>query len=136
MTKRPTTEHNRQGPGVRRLAAAALAPLLLAASPAPPATLVLDCYVIQSDNVGLGQFVRHLEVDRARNVVSIADGMRGGAPRFVGNGRVVTLDAERLVYDFASTSSAGRTEIDRRSGAFLYRDGRTVLSGTCQTSQL
>ena len=114
----------------------ALLPALLAAAPAPPAGLVLDCYVEQTGRLGLGPFVRHLQVDPERGVVSIADGLRGGAPQFLGNGRLIALDPARLVFDFASTASAGRTTIDRRSGAFRYEDGRIVITGTCQESTL
>ncbi len=114
------------------LAAFALAPLLLAAGPSKAPDLVVDCYLVQSSSVGLGQFVRHLRVQPSRGVVSVSDGLRGGAPRFLGDGRLVTFDADRLVFDFASAGSSGRTEIDRRSGAFRYGDGRTVIQGTCQ----
>ncbi|MDP9096397.1 MAG: hypothetical protein M3N26_07605 [Pseudomonadota bacterium] len=120
---------------VRRGTLALAIPLLLSAAP-PQAALALDCYVTQSDSLGLGPFVRHLDVIPERRVVTIADGLHGATPRFVGNGRLITLDADRLVFDFASTRSAGRTEIDRRSGAFRYLDGRVVLSGTCQASSL
>ncbi len=119
-----------------RFARLALAGLpLIAAAPAPP-LVVLDCYLVQSGSSGLGQFVRHLEINQSRAVVAIADGIGGGPPRFVGNGRLVSLDADHVIYDFASQSSAGRTEIDRRSGAFIYRDGRTVISGSCQAPSL
>lgn len=113
-----------------------LAPAILAAAPAQPANLVLNCYLVETGRLGLGQFVRHLEVRPARSLVVIADGLRGGPPRWVGNGHLVALDANRLVYDFASSLSAGRTEIDRRSGAFHYSDGRTAITGTCQPSGL
>ena len=113
-----------------------LAPTLLVAAPTRQPNLVLDCYVTQSSQPGLGQFVRHLEVRPARALVVIADGLRGGPLRWVGNGRLVFLDASRVVYDFASANSAGRTEIDRRSGAFSYSDGRNVISGTCEQSNL
>ncbi len=144
---------------MRRLWLLALAPVLLSAAPprdvgdsvpprdagssVPPrdaagaAEFVLDCYLDQSGQLGIGQFVRHLQVYPGRGIVSIADGPRGGAaPRFVGNGRLVVLDAARLIFDFESPSSTGRTEIDRRSGAFRYADGRTVISGSCQPSSL
>lgn len=111
----------------------ALAPFLLVAAPAPP-DLAMDCYVMQSSNVGLGQFVRHLQVRPESALVVIADGLRGGTLRWVGNGRLVSLDQDRLVYDFESSLSAGRTEIDRRTGAFRYNDGRSVVRGTCQQS--
>ncbi len=114
----------------------ALAPLILIAAPAAKPDLVLDCYVTQSSNVELGQFVRHLEVRPSRATVVIADGLRGGAPRYVGNGKLIALDDDRVVYDFASSMSAGRTQIDRRTGAFNYSDGRTVVRGTCQQSAL
>lgn len=118
------------------LAPFVLAPALLVAAPARQPGLVLDCYVTQSGRLGLGQFVRHLEIRPARALVVIADALRGGPPRWVGNGRLVFLDADRLVYDFASSTSAGRTEVDRRTGAFVYRDGPNVISGTCQPSGL
>lgn len=122
------------------LATFAFVPLLasaqLVAVPASQPDLVMDCYVTQSSNVGLGQFVRHIEVRPGRAVVVIADGLRGGAPRWVGNGRLVALDADRLIYDFASSTSAGRTQIDRRTGAFSYSDGRNVVRGTCEQSGL
>ena len=117
---------------MQALAALATVPFLLAAGPAAAPDLVVDCYVVQSSSIGLGQFLRHLRVQPSRGVVSVSDGLRGGAPRFLGDGRLVTFDATRLVFDFASTTSAGRTEIDRRTGAFVYRDGRTVIQGTCQ----
>ena len=118
------------------LATLALTPwLVAAAAPAKP-DLVLDCYVVQSSDIGLGQFVRHLVVRPDRAVVVIADGLRGAAPRWVGNGRLVSLDADRLIYDFASSLSAGRTEIDRHTGAFSYSDGRSVVRGSCQQSSL
>jgi hypothetical protein len=126
--------------GLPALAALVLAPALLVAAPAKqPAKqqdLVLDCYVTQSDRLRLGQFVRHLEVRPGQELVVIADELRGGPLRWVGNGRLVSLDADRLVYDFESSNSAGRTEIDRRTGAFIYRDGRSVISGTCEPSGL
>ena len=117
---------------MRALAALIAAPFLLAAGPTAAPPLVIDCYVVQSSSIGIGQFVRHLRVQPARGVVSVSDGIRGAAPRFLGDGRLITLDPARLVFDFASTTSSGRTEIDRRSGAFVYRDGRTVIQGTCQ----
>ena len=118
------------------VAACLIAPTPLVAAPARDADLVMDCYVVQSNGLSLGQFVRHLEVHQDRGVVTIADSVRGAAPRFIGNGQLVTLDAERLIYDFASSSSAGRTEIDRRTGDFLYSDGRAIIRGTCQQSAL
>lgn len=125
---------------MRGWAALALGSVLLDAAPGSAADrarvdaadLVFDCYVVQSSSLGLGQFVRHLRVSPERRVVSVSDGVRGGAPRFLGDGRLVALDPARLVFDFASATSSGRTEIDRQSGAFRYRDGRTVISGTCQ----
>lgn len=122
--------------GLPVLAAAVLAPTLLVAAPARQPDLVLDCYVTQSGRLHLGQFVRHLEIHPAQSRVVIADGLRGGPPRWVGDGRLVSLDADRLVYDFDSSSSSGRTEIDRRTGAFVYNDGRSVISGTCEPSSL
>lgn len=117
---------------MRALAALVVMPILLAASPSTAPELVVDCYVVQSSSMGLGQFVRHLRVQPSRGVVSVSDGLRGGAPRFLGDGRLVILDANRLVFDFASATSSGRTEIDRRSGAFVYRDGRNVIQGSCR----
>ena len=106
------------------------------AAPAAPPDLVMNCYLTQSSDVGLGQFVRHIEVRSERAAVIIADGLRGGAPRWLGNGKLVALDAERLIYDFASQASAGRTLIDRRTGAYSYSDGRNVVRGTCEQSRL
>ena len=124
----------------KQITVVALAPLLLAAAPAassnPEPPLVLNCYVVQSGDLTLGQFVRHLEVHPDRGIVSVSDAMQGRSPRWLGNGKLVTLDADHLVYDFASTLSAGRTEIDRRSGNFTYNDGRTVIEGSCQPSTL
>lgn len=127
------------------LAALALGPVLLAAAPAPappapaPASvsdLVLDCYVVQSGDLSIGQFVRHIEVHPNSGVVSVADSIRGGPLRFLGNGQLISLDATRLVFDVASSASSGRTEIDRGSGAYVYNDGRVVTRGTCQPSAL
>ena len=123
-------------PGLATFALPIVVTAQLVAAQAAQPDLVMDCYVTQSSNVGLGQFVRHIEVRPARAVVVIADGLRGGAPKFIGNGRLVTLDADRLVYDFASSASAGRTQIDRRTGAFSYSDGQSVVRGTCQASAL
>lgn len=113
-----------------------LASAQLIAAPPPAPDLVLNCYVTQSSNTGLGQFVRHIEVRPGRDVVVIADGVRGRALRWVGNGTLVSLDPDRLVYDFASSTSAGRTEIDRHTGAFSYNDGKSVVRGTCEQSGL
>jgi hypothetical protein len=129
---------------VSGLAALALGPALLAAAPAPapppaPASgsdLVLDCYVMQSGDLSIGQFVRHIEVHANSGVVSVADSVRGGPLRFLGNGQLISLDATRLVFDVASSASSGRTEIDRGSGAYVYNDGRVVIRGTCQPSAL
>ena len=127
------------------LAALAFGPILLAAAtssgPAAPDTrplpslvpnIIIDCYVVQSSSIGLGQFVRHLQIDGARRTVSVSDGLRGGAPRFLGDGRLVALDSDHIVFDFATANSAGRTEIDRRTGAFRYNDGRTLVRGSCR----
>ncbi len=110
--------------------------VLLAAAPARAPAVAFNCYLVQSGNVALGQFVRHIQVDTETGLVSLADGLRGGAMRWVGNGRLVAIDDERLVFDFASPSSSGRTEIDRKSGAYLYNDGRTVIRGACQLAEL
>ena len=114
----------------------ALGPVLLAATPAPAAGLVLDCYVVQSGDLSLGQFVRHIEVHADSGIVTVADSLRGGPLRFLGNGQLVSLDATQLVFDVATSASSGRTEIDRRSGAYVYNDGRVVIRGTCQPSAL
>lgn len=108
----------------------ALVPLAGAAAPADH--LVLDCYLRQSGSLGLGQFVRHLTVVPEQGLVLIADGLGGGTPQFVGNGHLVALDASRLVYDYRGAGSSGRTEIDRRSGAFVYRDGPREITGRCE----
>lgn len=118
------------------LAAWALGPVLLAAAPAAPPELVLDCYVVQSGDFGLGQFVRHIEVHAGSGRVTVSDSLRGGPLRFLGDGRLVSLDPAWLVFDVASPQSSGRTQIDRRSGAYSYSDGRVVVSGTCQQSAL
>lgn len=110
--------------------------MLLGAAPPPPAALVLNCYVSQSGDLGLGQFVRHLEVFPDRGIVSVADGVRGEAPRFIGNGRLIAFDANRVVYDFASSTSGGRTEIDRHAGTLLYSGDRARVRGSCQASKL
>lgn len=119
-----------------RPAPALLASVLLAASPARAAELALNCYLVQSGSLGLGQFVRHIQVDTEHGLVSVADGLRGGELRWLGNGRLIALDAGRLVFDFASPVSSGRTEIDRRNGAYVYRDGRTIIRGACQPAEL
>lgn len=122
------------------LAALTLGPVLLAAAPAPApgagSDLVLDCYVVQSGDLSVGQFVRHIEVHVGSGTVSVADSLRGGPLRFLGNGQLISLDATRLVFDVASPASSGRTEVDRRSGAYVYNDGRVVIRGTCQPSVL
>ena len=100
------------------------------------APTVLNCYVVQSSALGLGQFVRHLRIDKETGVVSISDGLRGGAVRFIGNGQLVAFDAARIVFDYESAESSGRTTIDRRSGRLLYRDGRATVSGSCQPGEL
>lgn len=134
----------------RRAAASAallLAALLLAGSqvwaappprPAPAAApdVVIDCYLTQSSAIQLGQFVRHLRVQPKRGVVSISDGVRGGTVRFLGDGHIVSFDADRLVYDFASYSSSGRTVIDRKTGGFQYSDGHSSITGSCQEGGL
>lgn len=121
-------------------AAAAIGSVMLAASPAPmprpPSDLVLDCYVVQYGSASAGQFVRHLQVHPGRGVVSVSDSVRGRAPRFIGDGHLVTLDSQRLIYDFGSSTSSGQTTVDRTTGAFLYRDGRNVISGTCHEGGL
>ena len=106
------------------------------AAPLPPAELVLNCYVAQSGDLSIGQFVRHLEIFPDRGIVSIADGLRGAAPQFIGNGKLVAFDAKRIVYDFASPRSGGRTEIDRTTGALLYHGDRALVRGSCQASEL
>lgn len=107
-----------------------------AAAPLPPAELVLNCYLAQSGDLGIGQFVRHLEIFPDRGIVSISDGVRGAPPQFIGNGKLVTLDAKRVVFDFASPRSGGRTEIDRATGALAYRGDRAAVRGSCQPSEL
>ena len=109
---------------------------LMGAAPLPPAQLVLNCYVAQSGDLGMGQFVRHIEIFPDRGIVSISDGLRGAAPRFVGNGKLVQFDAARVVFDFASPRSGGRTEIDRNSGTLLYHGDRALVRGSCQVSEL
>ena len=125
---------------MKRLLACAIAlgaPTLLAAAPLPPpAQLVLNCYVAQSGDLTLGQFVRHLEIFPDRGIVSISDGLGGAPPQFVGNGRLVTFDAVRIIYDFASPRSGGRTEIDRKTGILLYHGDRALVRGSCQPSEL
>ncbi len=122
------------------VAAIALGSIALVAAPSrmpqAPTDLVLDCYVVQYGNASAGQFVRHLHVHPERGVVSISDSVRGRGPRFIGDGHLVTLDSERLVYEFGSTASSGQTTVDRRSGTFLYRDGRNVISGSCREGGL
>ena len=92
----------------------------------PQAQLVLNCYVAQSGDLSLGQFVRHLEIFPDRGIVSVSDGLGGAAPRFVGNGKLITFDAAQIVYDFASPHSGGRTEIDRKTGTLLYHGDRAL----------
>ena len=111
-------------------------PVALAAAPTAPPALVLNCYVAQSGDLTLGQFVRHLEIFPDRGIVSISDGLRGGPPQFIGNGKLVAFDAARVVFDFASPRSDGRTEIDRRSGTLLFHGDRALVSGSCQPSTL
>ena len=118
------------------LALAGAALLISAAAPLPRAELVLNCYLIQSGDLGMGQFVRHLEVFPERGIVSIADGIRGSAPQYIGAGRLIAFDAKHVVYDFASPRSGGRTEIDRLTGALSYRGDRAAVSGSCQPSEL
>lgn len=110
--------------------------LVGAAAPLPAAELVLNCYLAQSGDLGIGQFVRHLEVFPDRGIVSISDGMRGGPPQFVGNGKLVAFDAKHVVFDFASPRSGGRTEIDRATGTLAYRGDRAAVRGSCQPSEL
>lgn len=97
---------------------------------------MLNCYVAQSGDLTLGQFVRHLEIFPDRGIVSISDGLGGAPPQFVGNGRLVTFDAVRIIYDFASPRSGGRTEIDRKTGILLYHGDRALVRGSCQPSEL
>ena len=111
-------------------------PAALEAAPQPGAQLVLNCYVAQSGDLALGQFVRHLEIFPDRGIVSISDGLGGAPPSFVGNGKLITFDANQIVYDFASPRSGGRTEIDRKTGTLLYHGDRAVVRGSCQPSQL
>jgi len=121
----------------RRLACIlATGPLLLGAAPPPQAGFVLNCYLAQSGDLTIGQFVRHLEIFPDRGIVSISDGLQGAPPHFIGNGQLITLDAGHLVYDFASPRSGGRTEIDRKTGAFLYHGDRALVRGSCQPSEL
>ena len=120
--------------GVSALALAT--PVSLAAAPLPAAQLVLNCYVAQSGDLTLGQFVRHLEIFPDRGIVSISDGLGGAPPQFIGNGKLVAFDAARVIYDFASPRSGGRTEIDRKTGALLYHGDRALVRGSCQPSQL
>ena len=120
----------------RVLVGGAVAMMLGAAGPLPPAALVLNCYLAQSGDLGMGQFVRHLEIFPDRGIVSVADGLRGAAPQFLGNGRLVTFDAKHIVYDFASPRSGGRTEIDRQTGALQYQGDRAAVRGSCQVSEL
>lgn len=110
--------------------------LVGAAAPSPKAELVLNCYLTQSGDLGMGQFVRHLQIFPDRGIVSIADGVRGAPPTYVGAGRLVAFDAKHVVYDFASPRSGGRTEIDRTTGVLTYRGDRAAVSGTCQPSEL
>lgn len=124
---------------MRRVIAGAMLtlwPVALAAAPAAAAELVLNCYVAQSGDLTLGQFVRHLEIFPDRGIVSIADGLRGAPPQFVGNGKLVAFDASRVVFDFASPRSGGRTEIDLRSGTLLFHGDRALVRGSCQPSTL
>lgn len=119
----------------RHAGVVALSAVLMGAAP-PPAQLVLNCYVSQSGDLSMGQFVRHLEVFPDRGIVSIADGLNGAPPQFIGNGKLVAFDANRVVFDFASPRSGGRTEIDRRSGTLLYHGDRALVRGSCQASEL
>ena len=121
---------------MRSLAVVAVAGLLMAAAPGPQGDLVLNCYVTQSGDLSVGQFVRHLVIFPTRGIVSISDGIGGAPPSFVGNGRLITLDATRVVFDFASPRSAGRTEIDLRTGALAYEGDRARVRGSCQRSEL
>lgn len=121
---------------MRALALAPLAILLMAAAAAAPGDLVLNCYVAQSGDLSMGQFVRHLVIRPSRGVVSISDGIGGAPPSFVGNGRLLSFDATRVVFDFASPRSAGRTEIDLRTGALAYDGDRARVRGSCQRSEL
>ena len=120
---------------IRTIALVAAAASLCAAAP-PPAALALNCYVAQSGDLSIGQFVRHLDFFPDRGIVAIADGMHGGAPQFVGNGKLVTFDAKHIVFDFASPRSAGRTEIDRATGALMYQGDHALVRGSCQASEL
>ena len=96
----------------------------------------MNCYLTQSGDLGIGQFVRHLEVFPDRGIVGISDGLRGSAPQFVGNGRLVTFNAKRVVFDFASPRSGGRTEIERATGTLVYRGDRAAVRGSCQPAEL
>lgn len=120
----------------RTIALLATTAAVCAAAPPPPAALVLNCYVAQSGDLSIGQFVRHLEFFPDRGIVTIADAMRGGAPQFVGNGKLVAFDAKHIVFDFASPRSGGRTEIDRGTGALMYQGDRALVRGSCQPSEL
>ncbi len=102
----------------------------------PSAQLVLNCYVAQSGDLAIGQFVRHLEIFPDRGIVSVSDGLGGAPPQFIGNGKLVTFDAAHIVYDFASPRSGGRTEIDRKTGTPLYHGDRALVRGSCQPSEL
>ena len=121
---------------IRSVTLLAAAAALGAAAPPPQAALVLNCYVAQSGDLSIGQFVRHLEIFPDRGIVAIADAMRGGTPQFIGNGKLITFDAKHVVFDFASPRSGGRTDIDRETGALTFQGGSAVVRGSCQPSQL
>lgn len=117
----------------RLLLAAAIA--LTAGPAASSRTLVLNCYLRQFGVGGIVDFVRHLDFDGAGGV-GISDDLGAGFV-YLGRGRLLRSDKLRIAFDFASPLSAGRTEIDRRTGMFRYTGGAfTAITGTCAVSPM
>jgi hypothetical protein len=102
------------------------------AAPARAGDILLNCYLLQSGAGRALRFVRRLDIDSRSRSVAIADDLdRTGFRGRDAYGRLVSADADRIVFDYTSFDSSGRTTIDRRSGTYFFSDGRIVLRGNC-----
>ena len=114
----------------RLLLAAALA---LSPVPASARDLVLICYLRQFASGAAIDFIRRLDFEPG-GTVGIADDLGSGF-QYLGRARLLRSDKLVIAFDFASPLSAGRTQIDRRTGAFHYSgEAFTSISGTCSVS--
>ncbi len=97
--------------------------------------LVLVCYLRQSGGGVPSSFIRRVEIDVKDATVSLADSPGAGFLPLGYYGRLVTMDKNTIVFDYASPTSSGRSTINRTDGAFFFTDQKSVTRGTCATSE-